>query len=75
MTQAVAVAPGEELLHMRQPANAEHGAMASLPAAGIAEAQRAFFRRGLARDIGFRIRQLGVLRSAVVQREDTFCRR
>jgi acyl-CoA reductase-like NAD-dependent aldehyde dehydrogenase len=64
MTQTVAVGPGEE----RQPANAGH--VASLPAAGIADAQRAFFRRGLTREIGFRIRQLGVLRSAIVQRED-----
>jgi acyl-CoA reductase-like NAD-dependent aldehyde dehydrogenase len=69
MTQAVVVAPGEELLQMRQPAKAEHGAMASLSAAGIAEAQRAFYRRGLTREISFRMRQLGVLRSVIVQRE------
>jgi acyl-CoA reductase-like NAD-dependent aldehyde dehydrogenase len=70
MTQTVSVGPGEELRHMRQSTNAAHGAMASLPAAGIAEAQRAFFRRGLTRDSGFRVRQLGVLRSAIVRRED-----
>lgn len=70
MTQIASVVPGEELLHMRQSANAGHGAMASLPAAGIAEAQRALFRRGLTREIGFRKRQLGVLRSVIAQRED-----
>jgi aldehyde dehydrogenase (NAD+) len=74
MTQTVAAAPGEELLRSRQPANAGYGTMASLPAAGIAEAQRAFFRRGLTRDIGFRVRQLGVLRSAIVRREGDILR-
>lgn len=36
--------------------------------------QRAFFRRGLTRDIGFRVRQLGVLRSAIVRREGDILR-
>jgi acyl-CoA reductase-like NAD-dependent aldehyde dehydrogenase len=69
MTQAVAVAPGEELLHMQQPDNAGHGTVAVLPTVGIAEAQRAFYRRGLTREIDFRVGQLGVLRSAIVKRE------
>jgi acyl-CoA reductase-like NAD-dependent aldehyde dehydrogenase len=38
--------------------------------AGIAEAQRAFFRRGLTREIGFRVKQLEALRGAIVQREE-----
>jgi acyl-CoA reductase-like NAD-dependent aldehyde dehydrogenase len=51
---------------MQQPAD---GRGAPPPLAGLAEAQRAFFRRGLTRDVGFRTQQLRALRGAIVRRE------
>jgi aldehyde dehydrogenase (NAD+) len=60
----------EELLdQMQRPADPPRGGVAPLPAAGIADAQRAFFRRGLTREVGFRVTQLSALRRAIVERE------
>jgi acyl-CoA reductase-like NAD-dependent aldehyde dehydrogenase len=39
------------------------------PAAEIAETQRAFFRRGMTREIHFRVQQLTTLRKSIVARE------
>jgi acyl-CoA reductase-like NAD-dependent aldehyde dehydrogenase len=51
------------------PDNPEINTTAPVAVAGIAEAQRAFFRRGLTRELGFRMKQLRALRRAIVQRE------
>ena len=60
----------EELLHqVQRPAHPERDTITALPAVGVAETQRAFFRRGRTREIGFRMRQLRALRSAIVERQ------
>ena len=61
---------GEEVLQdARRPTLPARGAIAAQPAAGVAEAQRTFFRRGMTREIGFRMKQLSTLRRIIVQRE------
>jgi hypothetical protein len=57
------------LSQVQRPAGLVLSPLLPLPPAGIAEAQRAFFRRGLTREVGFRVKQLEVLRGAIVQRE------
>jgi acyl-CoA reductase-like NAD-dependent aldehyde dehydrogenase len=69
MMRTAVVAPGEQLLQTQRPTKAEHGVIVHLPTAGIADAQRDFFRRGLTRELGLRRRQLRALRSAIVRRE------
>jgi acyl-CoA reductase-like NAD-dependent aldehyde dehydrogenase len=54
---------------MQRPADPARSPIAPPPASGIAEAQRDFFRRGLTRDIAFRMKQLRALRRAVLERE------
>jgi aldehyde dehydrogenase (NAD+) len=68
MPEVVTMQAGEGLLQLRRPAPPVRSTIA-LPSAGVADAQRAFLRRGLTREIGFRVRQLRALRSAIVQRE------
>ena len=68
MTEIAAMPSGEELLQMQPAAHPARNKIAPLPA-GVADAQRGFFRRGMTREIGFRVRQLRALRSAIVQRE------
>jgi aldehyde dehydrogenase (NAD+) len=61
---------GEQSVRQTQlPDDPGLGTVAPLPTAGIAEAQRAFFRRGLTRELGFRMRQLRALRRVILQRE------
>ncbi|MFZ1101552.1 MAG: aldehyde dehydrogenase [Hyphomicrobiaceae bacterium] len=69
MTETAAMASGDQLLEMQRPLHSGGNKVAPLPAADVAEAQRAFFRRGLTREIDFRVRQLRALRNAIVQRE------
>ncbi len=54
---------------MQQPSDPARTAIAPPSTAGIADTQRAFFRRGLTREIGFRMQQLRTLRRVVVERE------
>ena len=53
----------------RRPTLPARGMIAAQPAAGVGEAQRTFFRRGITREIGFRVQQLSTLRGVIVQRE------
>jgi aldehyde dehydrogenase (NAD+) len=69
MTETEAMPSEDQLLEIQRPAYSACNKVARLPVADIAEAQRAFFRRGLAREIDFRGRQLRLLRSAIAQRE------
>jgi acyl-CoA reductase-like NAD-dependent aldehyde dehydrogenase len=69
MTETEVMPSEDQLLEIQRPIYSACNKVAPLPAADIAEAQRAFFRRGLTREIGFRVRQLRALRSAVVQHE------
>jgi aldehyde dehydrogenase (NAD+) len=55
---------------MQRPTNPKLSGIASPPPAAIAEAQRAFFRRGMTREIDFRVKQLRTLRDAIVRREE-----
>ena len=69
MTDIAAMPSGEELLQMQPAAHPARGKIVPPSAAGVADAQRAFFQRGMTREIDFRIRQLSALRSAIVRRE------
>lgn len=69
MTETAAMPSGDQLLKMQRPAHSAGNKVAPFRAADVAEAQRAFFRRGLTREIDFRARQLRTLRNAIVQRE------
>ena len=62
-------ARGEPLQQTRRPTLPARGMIAAQPAAGVAEAQRTFFRRGITREIGFRVQQLSTLRGVIVRRE------
>ncbi|HWE20856.1 MAG TPA: aldehyde dehydrogenase [Hyphomicrobiaceae bacterium] len=57
------------LSHVQRPPSPVLSPSSPVPPAGIAEAQGAFFRRGLTREIGFRVKQLEVLRGAIVLRQ------
>ena len=67
MTEIAAMQAGEGLV--QRPVHPARTKVAPFPAADVADAQRCFFRRGLTREIDFRVRQLRVLRRAIVERE------